>query len=131
MATGTSISDYLENKLLDHVMRNTAYTSPATVYAALYTAAPSDSGGGTEVSGGSYARVAITCGAASGGSISNSAIVNFGTASGSWGTLTHAGVFDASSAGNLLFWGALAASKTVASGDSFTFPVGNLVAALD
>lgn len=131
MATGTSISDYLENKLLDHVLRNTTYTPPATVYAALYTAAPSDSGGGTEVSGGSYARKAITFGAAASGSISNSAIVDFGTASADWGTVTHAGILDASSGGNLLFWNALTASKSVISGDSFTFQIGQLVAALD
>jgi hypothetical protein len=131
MATGTSFSDYLENKVLDHVMRNTSYTSPATVYAALYTAAPSDAGGGTEVSGGSYARTAVTCGAAASGSIANSGAVTFPTASGSWGTVTHVGIFDASSAGNLLFWGALTASKTVASGDTFSFAIGALTVALD
>jgi hypothetical protein len=62
-----SFSDYLEDAVLDHVFRNTALTSPTTVYVALYTATPSDAGGGTEVSGGSYARTAGTFGAASGG----------------------------------------------------------------
>ncbi len=121
-----SKSNYLEDAILNHVLRNTALTSPTTVYAALYTAAPSDAGGGTEVSGGGYARQAITFGAPSSGAVSNSADVNFGTASANWGTVTHFGVFDASTAGNLLYWAALTASKTVNSGDSAKFAIGDL-----
>ncbi len=121
------LSDYLEDKLLNHTFRNTAYTQAATVYAALFTAAPSDTGGGTEVSGGSYARTAITFGAPSpSGAIANSGAVTFPTATGSWGTVTHFGIFDASSAGNLLAWGALTASKTVGSGDTAEFATGEL-----
>jgi hypothetical protein len=131
LATGTAISDFLENKLLDHVLRNTAYTQPATVYAALYTATPSDTGGGTEVSGGAYARTAVTFGAAASGSISNSADVTFPAATGNWGTVTHVGIFDASTAGNLLFWGALTASKTINNGDQFKFLATKLVVSLD
>lgn len=119
-------SDFLEDKILDHVLRNTAYTSPTTVYLALYTAAPSDSGGGTEVSGGSYARVAITFGASSGGAISNSGDVSFTTATASWGTVTHVGVFDALTVGNLLYHGALSASKAVGDGDTFKVSTGDL-----
>lgn len=121
-----SKSNYLEDKILDHVLRNTAYTSPSAVYCALYTAAPSDAGGGTEVSGNDYARTAITFGAASGGAIANSAPVEFPTPSGSWGTVTHFGVFDASTAGNLLYWGALTASQVIASGNDVTFPIGDI-----
>lgn len=119
-------SDYLENKILDHVLRNTAYTSPTTVYMALFTAAPSDAGGGTEVSTNNYSRTAITFGAAASGAIANSSPVNFPTPSGSWGACTHFGIFDASSAGNLLYWGALAQTETPLSGNTVTFPTGDI-----
>lgn len=119
-------SDYLENKVLDHVLRNTAYTSPTTVYMALFTAAPSDAGGGTEVSGNNYARTAITFGAAASGAISNSADCTFPTPSGSWGACTHFGIFDASSAGNLLYWGALAQTETPLSGNVVKFAAGDI-----
>lgn len=125
------LSDFLENELLDHVFRNSAYSQPATVYVALYTAAPSDSGGGTEVSTGSYARTAVTFGAASGGAIANSGAVTFPQATGNWGTITHFGIFDASSSGNLLAWAALSASKVVNSGDTAEFAVGDLDITLD
>jgi hypothetical protein len=124
-------TDFLENELLDHVLRNAAYTSPSAVYCALFTAAPNDaytSGTptGTEVSGNNYSRVAITFGAASGGAVANSAAVEFPVPSGSWGTVTHFGVFDASTAGNLLYWGALTASQAIASGNDVTIPIGDL-----
>ncbi|HKX84567.1 MAG TPA: hypothetical protein VJL58_10145 [Pyrinomonadaceae bacterium] len=119
-------SDYLENKILDHVLRNTAYTSPSAVYMALFTAAPSDAGGGTEVSGNNYARTAITFGAAASGAITNSADVDFPTPSGSWGACTHFGIFDASTNGNLLYWGALAQTETPLSGNTVTFPAGDI-----
>lgn len=124
-------ADFLENELLDHAFRNAAYTPATTVYVALYTAAPSDAGGGTEVSGGGYARVAVTFGAAASGSISNSAIVDFGTTTGAWGTVTHFGIFDAATAGNLLAWDELTAQKTIESGDPVSFPVGDLTVSLD
>ena len=126
-----NISDYLENALLDHVLKHTAYTSPTTVYAALYTAAPSDAGGGTEVSGGSYARTSITFGSASGGATDNTSAITFPTATGSWGTVTHVGIFDSATSGNLLWWGALTASKSVATGDVVQFAVGDLDIGLD
>ena len=122
-------SDYLEDKVLDHVFGGTAYTAPGTLYVGLYTAAPSDSGGGTEVSGGSYARKSMPAMTVSGTSpteATNGAAVEFITATGTWGTVTHVGVFDASSSGNLLAWAALTASKTVSSGDVFRFDAGDL-----
>ena len=109
-------SDYLEDKVLDHVFGGTAYTAPSTLYVALYTAAPSDTGGGTEVSGGSYARKSMPDMTVSGTSpttATNGAAVEFVTATGSWGTVSHVGVFDALTSGNLLGWAALTASKTV------------------
>lgn len=125
-------SDFLEDELLDHVFRNAAYTQPATVYAALFTAAPSDAGGGTECAGTDYAREAVTFGAASSGAIANSAEVDFGsTGAADWGELTHFGIYDASTAGNLLAWAALTASKTPGSGDPVKFPVGDLDVTLD
>jgi hypothetical protein len=125
-------SDYLENALLDHVYGGGDYTRPATVYLALFTAAPSDSGGGTEVSGNNYARKSVTNNstnfpAASGGSKTLHVKTTFAVPSGSWGTVTHFGIFDASSAGNLLGWAALTASKTISSGDDVYFDVDQLV----
>lgn len=102
-----------------------------TNYVGLFTAAPTDAGGGTEVSGGSYARVATTgatWNAASGNpaSATNAATITFPTASASWGTVTHFGEFDAATAGNLLRWGALTTSKTIGSGDTASFAAGSL-----
>lgn len=124
-----SKSDYLENKLLDHQTGKTAYTMPS-VWVGLFTAAPSDAGGGTEVTGGSYARKS-TAGAdwaaAASGATSNANIITFVTATGAWGTVTHFGLFDASTAGNLLRWAPLTTEKIIGSGDIASFPVGNLV----
>ena len=125
-----AMSDDLENKLINHIFRNTDYTRPANIYLALFTAAPSDSGGGTEVSGGSYARQAVATGAssgwdaASGGATANTGVVTFPTATADWGTITHVGVFDASTGGNLMFHGALSSNKTVSNGDIFRFNAG-------
>lgn len=124
-----SKSDYLENKLLDHQTGKTSYTMPS-VWVGLFTAAPSDAGGGTEVTGGSYARKS-TAGsdwaAASGGATSNANIITFVTATGAWGTVTHFGLFDASTSGNLLRWADLAVSKAIGTNDIASFPVGSLV----
>lgn len=120
-----SFSDYLETKVLDHVFAGTAYTAPSTLYVALFTAAPSDSGGGTEVSGGAYARQTIAF-TTSGDTTSNSAAVEFPTATANYGTVTHVGIYDASSAGNLMAWAALTSSKTIETGDVFRIPSGDL-----
>ncbi len=124
-----SKSDYAEAKVLDHMLGKTAWTMP-TAYIALYTAAPSDAGGGTEVTGGAYARVTTSgasWNAASGGSTSNAAALTFPAATASWGTVTHFGILDAATAGNLLRWGALTTSKTIGSGDTASFAIGALV----
>jgi len=132
----SAMSDYLENALINHIFRNTDFTRPANIYVALFTAAPNDAGGGTEVSGGSYARQAIVTGAssgwdaASGGATANTAVLNFPTATANWGTVTHIGLFDASTSGNLLFHGALSASQTINSGNFFRFNAGEIDVAL-
>ena len=119
-------SNYLENALINAVLRNTSYTSPTTVYVSLYTTDPTDADSGTEVSGGSYARTAVTFGAPSNGVSTNSADVTFPTATASWGTVTHIGIHDASTSGNLLFHTPLDTAKTIDSGDIFKITTGNL-----
>ena len=125
------MSNYLENALINATLRNTSYTSPAAVYVALYTDDPGEGNTGTEVSGGSYARTAVTFGAPSNGVSTNSASVTFPTATGTWGTVTHVGILDASTSGNLLYYTALDASKSIASGDVFTISTGNLSVTLE
>ena len=119
-------SDFLENKIIDHMLRNQSYTPPATIYVALYTDDPTDADTGTEVSGGSYARQPVTLTAASGGASSNSADITFPTATANWGTITHIGLRDALTGGNLLMHSPLDASKTVNNGDTFKINAGEL-----
>jgi hypothetical protein len=127
----SAISNYLENALINATLRNTTYTSPTTVYAGLFTSDPTDAGSGTEVSGGSYARKAITFAAPSNGVTTNSAAAcEFDQATGSWGTITHFGIFDALTSGNLLYHGALTTSKTIASGDVFKFATSSVTVTL-
>ena len=119
-------SNFLENALINATLRATTYTSPATVYVSLYTTDPTDADTGTEVSGGSYARTAVTFGAPSNGVTTNSADVTFPTCTASWGTVTHIGIHDASTSGNLLFHTPLDTAKTIDSGDIFKIETGNL-----
>jgi len=124
-------SDYLENKILDFLLGGISYTPPATVYIALFTAAPTDAGGGTEVSGGGYARVAVANNTtnfppASNGTKSNGTTITFPTATADWGTVVAVGIFDAATGGNLLFWANLTTSKTIQNGDTAQFAVGSL-----
>lgn len=114
-------STYLENAILNHVLRNSALASPATVYVALYTVAPTDAGGGTEVTGGSYARQAVTFAAPVAGVCTNSGAVTFPSATANWGTVVAMGIFDASSGGNLLYYGNLTTSKIIDNGDQISF----------
>ena len=120
------MSNYLETALINATLRNTSYTSPATVYVGLHTADPTDAGSGTEVSGGSYARTSVTFGAPSNGTSTNSAAVEFPQATGNWGTVSHIGIWDASSTGNLLYHTALDTSKTIETGDIFKIASGSL-----
>ena len=120
------MSNYLENALINGTLRATSYTAPTTVYLALYSNDPTDADTGTEVSGGSYARQAITFGAPSNGVSTNSAAIEFPQATGTWGTITYVGIRDALTTGNLLYHTALDASKTIASGDIFKIAIGSL-----
>ena len=123
-----ALSDYSEKLILDYLMTTGSATRPTNWYVALYTSAPSDSGGGTELSGSGYAREAVTFAAATSGTgtTSNSGAVVFTADGGDWGSVTHMGIHDATSGGNLLWHGALAAAKTVLDGDSLEFAVGNI-----
>jgi hypothetical protein len=120
------MSNYLENALINATLRNTTYTSPSTVYVGLFTTDPTDAGTGTEVSGGSYARVAVTFGAPSNGVSTNSAAVEFAQATASWGTVTHIGILDALTTGNLLYHTPLDVSKAIDTGDIFKIAIGSL-----
>jgi len=136
-----SFSNYLEDKILKHVFTNTTYTPPSTVYVALFTAAPSDTGGGTEVSGGDYARqsCAFSVSGTNPTEAANSAGVEFPTAAANWGTVTYMGVYDAVTGGNLLAFAQLTdpadfltpLSKTINTGDVFRINAGNLKIRLD
>ena len=125
-----SFSNFLETEILDHVFAGAAYTAPTTKYLALYTAAPGETGGGTEVSGGAYARQSVAF-TTTGNTTSNSAAVEFPTATASFGTVTHVGVFDALTAGNLMAYATLSSSKAIDTGDVFRVPTGDLDITLD
>ena len=124
-----NLSDYLENKLLDHFLGTTSYTMPTTVYVALYTVAPDDTGGGTQATGGSYARQPATFAAATLGATSNSANIDFAGMPAA--TTVAIGVFDALTAGNLLLWGTLTANKTTDAGDTLRIATGDLDISID
>jgi hypothetical protein len=120
------MSNFLENALINATLRNTTYTSPATVYVSLWTSDPTDAGSGTEVSGGSYARTAVTFGSPSNGVTTNNADVTFPTATSSWGVVGWIGINDAVTSGNLLYHSPLDTSKVIDSGDIFKIITGNL-----
>ena len=142
-----ALTDYLENKIIDWLLRAQSYTPPATLYVGLLTAAPSDSSAGTEVSGGSYARVAVTAatpswnntqgnttGASTGtdGTTENAATVTFPAPTANWGSVTHFGIYDASTSGNLLIQAALTTAKTINNGDAApSFAIGALTFQVD
>lgn len=147
-AGATSMTDYLENKLLDWLIRGQTLTQLTNVYVALHTASCSDSSTGTEVTGGSYARVTVaanmtqwagtqsagstTASSGTNGTTSNNNAITFPAPTGNWGTVTHFSLFDASSAGNMLFCNALTVSKTINNGDAApSFAAGALTIQLD
>ncbi len=122
----SAMSDYLENEILDHILSVGSYTMPSAVYVGLSTGSFNDDNSGTELTGNNYSRVAATFSAAASGTTSNSAAVEFSAATGSWGSVSHFGIFDAASSGNLLIHGAFTTAKTIASGDSLKIPTGDL-----
>lgn len=133
MPTGDAKSDYAEKKVLDLILGAVAFPAPATVYVSLHTADPTDLGTGTEVTGGSYARVALTNNltnwpAATGTAAvkSNGTAINFPTSTAAWGTVVSFGIWDAVTTGNLLYYAALTASQVIGSGQTPSFAVGQL-----
>jgi hypothetical protein len=127
-----SFSNFLETEILDHVFAGAAYTAPTTKYLALFTAAPGETGGGTEVStsGTAYARQSVAF-TTTGNTTSNTAAVEYSTATASFGTVTHVGVFDAATSGNLMAYATLSSSKAIDTGDVFRVPTGDLDITLD
>lgn len=128
-----ALTDYGENAIVDHIFRGTAFTAPTVLAVGLFTSACSDAGGGTEVSGGSYARATLnpsasnwkstngtTSGASSGtsGQTSNAVAITFPAPTANWGSISHFAIFDATTGGNMLICQALTSAKTVNSGDS-------------
>jgi len=133
----SAASNYLENKVLDHVLTATSYSAPSVRYLGLFknvsgnAAANLEAGTITdEVSGGSYARKAVTFAAASSGTSATNATVTFDTATADWGSITHVAVMDALTSGNVLFYGAVTTPKTIENGDTFQVSSGNLTISL-
>ena len=123
----SAMSDYLENKILDHTLGTSAYTHPSQTYIGLSTGSFADTGSGTaELSGSNYSRVAINFDAASGGTTDNSATVEFAAATGNWGAVSHFALWDAASSGNMLIHGAFSAAKTITTGDILRIAAGEL-----
>ena len=129
----SSFSDYTENLVLNWLLTTNSATRPTAWYVGLFTAAPSDTGGGTEVTGNAYARVATGSITVSGTSTTatNAAAIEFAAASGgNWGNIGWAAIFDASTSGNMLAWAALTTSRTINDGDVFRIPAGSLTVTL-
>jgi hypothetical protein len=134
-----AMSNYMEDAVVKHFYRTGSFTKPTVLAVGLYTAAPGETGGGTEVTGGSYARAeldpldanwAATSG--SNGTTSNVADLSFPAPTANWGTIVAQGIHDATSAGNLMTYGSLTSSKTVNSGDAAPkFPAAALSNAFD
>jgi len=129
----SSFSDYTENLVLNYLLTANSVTRPTAWYVGLFTAAPSDTGGGTEVSGSGYARKATGTMTITGTATTatNAAAIEFDPASGgNWGTLTYAAIFDASTGGNMLAWSALTTARTINDGDVFRIPASSLTVTL-
>lgn len=119
----SSFSDFLEDELLDHAFAVASWTSPASVHLALFTVAPDDTGGGTEVTGSGYARQDTAFDVASGGATANSALESFTASGGNFGDVVAIGIFDAATVGNMLAWDGIT-SATVNDGDTIEFAIG-------
>lgn len=122
----SQMSNYLENALVNVTLRATTYVTPATVYVALYTSDPTEADTGAEVTGGAYARQAVTFAAPTNGATTNTNNVTFPQATAGWGTVTHIGYRDALTNGNLLYYAPLATARTILSGDDFALLSGQL-----
>lgn len=121
----SAASNYTETLALTWLLTNSSATRPTAWHVALFTSDPTDAGSGTEVSGTNYARQSVTF-TVSGDTASNASTITFPAAGSNWGTITHVGVYDASTSGNLLFHGAVTTSKSIDTGDTFQISSGNL-----
>lgn len=125
----SSFTDFTENLVLTYLFTTGSATRPTAWYVGLFTAAPSDTGGGTEVSGSGYARVVTgtISGSGTATTFTNAAAIEFAAASGgNWGTIGWAAIFDASTSGNMLAWAPLTTSKSINDGDIFRIPASSL-----
>lgn len=134
----SAMSNYLEGEIIKHVFRTGSFVKPTILAVGLFTSSPTDGNTATEISGNAYARAVLnpsdanwSAPSSGNGSTSNSGVLTFPTPSGNWGTVTHFGIYDATSGGNLLFWGPLIDDRTITSGDSVTFSIGQLGITLD
>ena len=125
-----SFTNDLETRVLQWALTAGSPTRPTAWYVGLFTAAPGEAGGGTEISGSGYARQAVTF-TVSGNLATNNAAIEWPTATGSWGTITHIAVFDALTTGNMLVYATLTSSKTISTGDVLRIPSGDLDVTLD
>ena len=135
----SAASDYLENKVLDHVLTATSYTAPSTRYLALFTNTSGSAATNIEegtltdevsTSGSAYSRKTVTFASAVAGTSATNATVTFDAATANWGTITHVAIMDAATSGNVLFWGAVTTAKTIETGDTFQVSSGNLTVSL-
>lgn len=133
-----ALTNYLENKLIDHIFRTSSYTKPSTLYVGLITGiADAEAGSITEVSGGSYARVARAPldanwnASTTNGTTANTASIQFPAATADWGTCTHFGIWDAATGGNLLIYAPLTAARTITTGTTPSFGAGALTFQVD
>lgn len=120
------MSTYLKNALVNETLRNVNYVPVTPIYLALYTTNPTVDGTGTEISTGAYARQTITVINPILGVTANAALITFPTSTANWGTVTHFGIKDALTGGNLLYFGALGTARTLVTGDTITVPIGNI-----
>jgi hypothetical protein len=136
----SAASNYLENRVLDHVLKNTAFTQPANLFIGLFRNVSGNAATNLEAGtltdevltgGTAYIRQSIAFAAASAGISVNSATVTFPVATANWGTITHVAILDAQSGGNVLFWGAVTTAKTIETGDTFQVAAGNLTITLN
>lgn len=137
----SQMTNYLENKLVDHIFRGQTFTAPTNLYVSLHSADPGETGA-NEISGNNYGRATVASSLANwagtqssgstsassgtGGQTSNNGSITFATPSGSWGTVTHFAIWDASTTGNCLLYGALTISKTINNGDTVSFSAASL-----
>lgn len=128
-----NLTDHAENRILEHMTGKTAWAKPS-IWIALYTTVPAETGSGTEVTGGGYARIATTASdwtTATNGQIANAVNFEWSIASANWGTVAGIALVDAATGGNVIMRGPAVSSKLIESGDTFRILAGSLILAMD